>query len=81
MYRQKCSPEVPFYLFFGYPDISSLKLGSSSDGVITLKSQLDPRQQLTASKVFGFDATHMGILNDEGSRKVFNQILDLAAQK
>ncbi len=58
-----------------------VKSSSSSDGVITLKSQLDPRKQLTASKVYGFDATHMGILNDEESRKVFNQTLELATQR
>jgi len=81
LYRQKCSPEVPSYLFFGYRDDSLVKSRSPSDGVIPLKSQLDPRKQLAAHKVYGFDATHVSILNDEESRRVFNQVLELAAQR
>ena len=81
LYQQKCSPEVPSYLFFGYRDDSLLKSRQSGDGVIPLKSQLDPRKQLTAQKVYGFDATHVGILNDELARKVFNQVLELATQR
>ena len=80
MYRQKSIPEVPSYLFFGYQDDSTVRSSASSDGVITLKSQLDPRRQLTAQKVYGFDTTHMGILNNEEVRRVFNQLLELAGQ-
>jgi hypothetical protein len=81
LYQQKCSPEVPSYLFFGYRDDSLMKSRLSSDGVIPLKSQLDPRKQLTANRVYGFDATHVGILNDKESQRVFNQTLELAAPK
>lgn len=81
LYQQKCSPEVPSYLFFGYRDDSLVKSRSSSDGVITLKSQLDPRKQLTAQKVYGFNATHVGILKDEEARRVFYQLLELASRK
>jgi hypothetical protein len=81
MYRQKCTTEVPSYLFFGYRDDSFVKSRSASDGVITLRSQLDPRKQFTAHRVYGFDATHVGIQNDGESRRVFNQILELATQK
>ncbi len=81
LHLQKCSSEVPSYIFFGYRDDSLMKSRSAGDGVTTLKSQLDPRKQLTATKVYGFDATHMGILSDEESRKVFNQTLELATQR
>jgi hypothetical protein len=81
LYRQKCSPEVPSYLFFGYRDDSLVKSRSASDGVITPKSQLDPRKQLTAHKVYAFDATHVGILNHEEARRVFYQVLELASRK
>ncbi|MBI5057159.1 MAG: hypothetical protein HZB61_11160 [Nitrospirae bacterium] len=79
MYRQRCSPESPSYLFFGYRDDSLVRSSDSSDGVITLKSQLDPRKQFAVQKVYGFDATHVGILNDKESLRVFNQTLELAA--
>lgn len=81
MYQQKCSPGVASYLFFGYRDDSLVRSRSASDGVIPLKSQLDPRKQLTVYKVYGFDATHVGILNHEESRQVFNQLLEQASQK
>ena len=81
LYRERCNSEVPSYLFFGYRDDSLLKSRSASDGVIALKSQLDPRKQLTAYKVYGFDTTHVGILNDKESQRVFNQTLEMASQQ
>ena len=81
LYRQEWNPEVPSYLFFGYRDDSLVKSSSAGDGVIPLKSQLDPRKQFTAHRVYGFDATHVGILNDEEARRVFYQVLELARQK
>jgi len=81
LHRQTCGPEVPSYLFFGYRDDSMVKSRSASDGAIPLKSQLDPRKQLTAHRVYGFDATHVGILNDGEARRVFYQLLELASQK
>jgi hypothetical protein len=70
LYQGKALRDIPFYLFFGY------KTGDSSDGTIALQSQLEPKIHLLAFKSYGFNATHMGILNDEGSRKVFNQVLE-----
>ncbi|HPI52838.1 MAG TPA: hypothetical protein PKX47_11415, partial [Smithellaceae bacterium] len=64
--------DVPFYLFFGYRN----KSGASGDGTITLRSQLDDRIYVKAVKTYGFDATHVGILNDASVRKVFNEILE-----
>jgi len=69
LYQENASPKIPFYLFFGY------KTGDSSDGTIPLQSQLEPKIHLTAFKSYGFNATHVGILNGEESRKVFNQVL------
>ncbi len=48
-------------------------------GTITLRSQLDDRIYMKAVKTYGFDATHVGILNDESVRKVFNEILETVA--
>jgi pimeloyl-ACP methyl ester carboxylesterase len=69
LYQGNAPRDIPFYLFFGY------KTGDSSDGTIALQSQLEPKIHLTAFKSYGFHATHVGILNDEESRKVFNQVL------
>ena len=75
LYRGNALKNIPFYLFFGY------KTGDSSDGTIALQSQLEPKIHFNASKSYGFQATHVGILNDVGSRELLNQILESAAQK
>lgn len=69
LHQGNASKHIPFYLFFGYKD------GDSSDGEIALQSQLEPKIHLTAFKSYGFNTTHVGILNDERIRKVFNQVL------
>ncbi|HEY6011702.1 MAG TPA: alpha/beta hydrolase [Nitrospirota bacterium] len=71
--------QLPFYLFFSYHDTSKFKLGESSDGAVTLRSQLAPPLQATASKVIGFNETHIGILNSEAARKEFLRLLETAA--
>ena len=69
LYQGPAPGALPFYLFFGY------KTGDSSDGIITLQSQLEPRVHLSAFKSYGFNATHVGILNDAEARRTFYQAL------
>jgi pimeloyl-ACP methyl ester carboxylesterase len=68
--------QLPFYLFFSYNDTSKFKLGESSDGSVTLRSQLVPFVQTSATKVTGFNETHIGILNSEMTRDAFLRLLD-----
>lgn len=70
LYKGPATGAMPFYLFFGY------KTGNSSDGTVTLQSQLEPRVHLKASKSYGFNATHVGILHDEAARQQFNHVLE-----
>ena len=67
---------MPSYVFFGYRDDSLIKSRSGSDGLIFLKSRLDLRKQVNAQKIYGFDTTHGGILNDEEVRRIFLQFLE-----
>jgi hypothetical protein len=71
LYKDTPSLNIPFYLFFGY------KARNSSDGTITLKSQLEPIVHFNALKSYGFNATHVGVLNDEAARDKFNEVLGL----
>lgn len=71
--------EIPFYLFFTYNDPSTFKLGESSDGVVVLRSQLEPHVQTMASKVFGFNETHHTLLASEAARDTFFGLLDTVA--
>ena len=61
--------QLPFHLFFGYT------LDDSGDGTIALSSQLAPQVHLDASKSYGFNATHVSILNDESVRQTFTRTL------
>ncbi len=68
--------KLPFYLYFSYNDASNFRLGESSDGAVTLRSQLVPSLQTAATSVIGFNETHVGILNSEAARESFLRLLD-----
>jgi len=70
MYAKTAARKVPFYLFFGYT------AEEGSDGTIALSSQLAPQVHLTATKSYGFNATHVSILNDAQVSQTFYQVLD-----
>lgn len=71
IYERDMPDDVPFHMFFGYRN----KSGASGDGTITLRSQLDSRVHLKAVKTYGFDTTHVGILNDEAVKQEFCRLL------
>lgn len=73
--------QLPFYLYFSYNDTSSFKLGESSDGSVTLRSQLVPSVQTSATKVIGLNETHVGILNSEITRDSFLRLLDTVSPR
>ena len=68
--------KLPFYLYFSYNDNSKFKLGESSDGSVSLRSQLRPSIQASATRVIGVNETHVGILNSETTRDSFLRLLD-----
>jgi len=59
LYQGSAAGKIPVHLFFGY------ETGKSSDGTITLQSQLEHKIQFVAHKTYGFNASHVGILNDD----------------
>jgi len=74
---QKPFPKkLPFHLFFTYQDQARVKLGESGDGVVTLKSQLLPSLQFAATRIYGFNETHEGVLTSEMARMEFNRLLE-----
>lgn len=75
LYQGPAAGEIPFHLFFGY------ETGDSSDGTITLQSQLEHRIQFSAHRTYGFNASHVGILNDDQARQTFYRLLDELAGK
>jgi uncharacterized alpha/beta hydrolase family protein len=68
--------EVPHHLVFGFQN-SSLLGGSSSDGTITLASQLRREAQQQAMSQRGFDEDHISVLTSEDA---IAHVLSLLAQ-
>ena len=67
--------DMPFHLLFSFRNSSRISR-TSSDGTITLASQLEPSMQEKSTRKHGFDSTHVGILSDD---PVINRINSLLA--
>jgi pimeloyl-ACP methyl ester carboxylesterase len=67
--------ETAHYLLFSYSGKYSLAVNRNNDGVVSLDSELDPRAQISARKVFGFEEDHVGILSSPAVSQVVNTIL------
>jgi pimeloyl-ACP methyl ester carboxylesterase len=76
LHQQPFPAKLPFYLFFTYNDPSTFNLGESSDGSVTLSSQLAPGMQTSAIKVLGFNEDHGSFLNSKAGRDTFLKLLD-----
>ncbi|MBJ7537646.1 alpha/beta hydrolase [Marinomonas sp. C1424] len=65
LYRQPLPEIVNHQLFYAYGNSSMLKLGENSDGVVPLSSQLRPEAQRQSHNQFGFNSSHIGILENK----------------
>jgi pimeloyl-ACP methyl ester carboxylesterase len=65
----KWPDEVPYHLVFSY------RTGDSNDGVVRLQSQIPLELQSEAIRMYGFNNTHVGTLNDAAFLELFNKIL------
>jgi pimeloyl-ACP methyl ester carboxylesterase len=73
--------DLDYYLFFGHGGRYSLLRQASSDGVITLDSQLRPAAQAEARRVFGYGADHAGILSSPAAFAQFASLLEQTDRK
>jgi len=76
--RISLPPLTRHELLFSYKKGSS-SFGASSDRVVTVASELRAEAQDEAAGVYGFDDTHMGILEDPQVSLRVNKLLDDAA--
>jgi len=67
--------DLPFFLLFSYGNPARMQFGPSSDGVVTLRSELALPIQLQATRSDGFDVSHTGIIESAAVRDVFNQLI------
>ncbi|MEZ5659637.1 MAG: hypothetical protein R3E83_14220 [Burkholderiaceae bacterium] len=66
LFRKPLPEMVTHRLVYAYRNPAGLKVGENSDGVVALSSQLRPEAQQQAAEQRGFEASHVGILQDEG---------------
>jgi len=71
----------PHYVSFGFRRKPSLLASASSDGVISIASQLPPWIQDEAERYWGYDATHVGILSDASALERYNALLRSVADQ
>lgn len=81
LYDPPLPPDTDFHLIFGYKNPRRFRIGSNSDGVITIKSQLDPRAQREALRIYGVDEDHVTILKSLEVVSILNEILQEALQR
>jgi pimeloyl-ACP methyl ester carboxylesterase len=68
------------YLLFSYKGKYTLGVNRNNDGVVSLESELDPRAQVGARKIFGIEEDHVGLLSSPAAAHVVNSILNGAEQ-
>jgi len=69
---------VKHYLFFAYKDGPGFRM-ASSDGVVSLESQLDQWAQVQAAGVMGFNEDHAGVLTSGAAFRAYACVLEMAA--
>jgi pimeloyl-ACP methyl ester carboxylesterase len=68
---------VQHHLLFGFKHRGT---GECSDDTVTVTSQLYSGAQTDASRLYGFDETHMGILDSAEASRLVNRLLNDASR-
>jgi hypothetical protein len=74
LFATKLPEECRFHLLFGFEG-GSMLVGGANDGVVAVASELAPVAQEEAVKIYGFPASHMGILDSKAASERLNEIL------
>jgi len=77
LYRKPLPGFVNHQLFYAYKNSSTVKLGENSDGVVPLSSQLHPEPQRQSNEQFGFNSSHVDILEN---KEMIRHILENMAE-
>jgi hypothetical protein len=69
---------IQHHLLFGYKDRGALS-GECTDSTVTVSSQLYSGAQQDASRLYGFEETHMSILDSLDTSRLVNRLLEDAS--
>ena len=67
--------DIPYHLVFSYES------GEGSDGVVSLESQIPLKLQAEAERIYGFNSSHAGVLQNRKFITTFNTILEESLNK
>ena len=74
LFDVKLDSYLDYYLFFSFNDNQSL-FSQENDGTVSVASQLNPRAQEEAKRLYGVNASHRDILRDPTIVEKFTHIL------
>ncbi len=78
---QQGGHRIPHYVFFGFQRSLSVISSESSDGVISMASQLPMWVQDQAERYWGYDVAHTAILSNDEALKRYEWLLKLEADR
>jgi hypothetical protein len=77
LFAEPLPTEMDHHLFFTFSR-NSASFGVSSDRTVTVSSQMFPSAQQQASRIYGVDATHDGVLHDPEVAASLNALIKSA---
>ena len=73
------APKTAHHLLFSFKSSSTVSIGEANDDTVTVSSELLWDAQRDAVRVYGFDETHMSILDSAEAWALVNALLDKAS--
>lgn len=78
---RKLGPDTAHHLLFTFRSSGTVNIGEANDDTVTVASQLRPEAQHDAVRLYGFNDTHMGILDSADAWAVLEGLLDDPGRK
>lgn len=75
MYQNRLPQNTRFYLLFSYRGNRN-PFEQNNDGTLTMESMLDQRAQQEATRIYGINEDHAGILNSPETATLLNDIIE-----
>jgi hypothetical protein len=72
--QRRLPQNTPHHLLFTFKQ-GSATFGEANDGVVAVASQLSREAQRDAARLYGFNETHMGVLQSEEVSALLNELL------
>jgi pimeloyl-ACP methyl ester carboxylesterase len=72
---RKLAPATAHHLMFSFRSSGTVNIGEAGDDTVTVASQLRQEAQRDAVRLYGFDETHMGILDSADALAIVDDLL------